>query len=53
VKVLLSEFHLPRVESAYPRDLILLVNNSRGLPLCLRQDYVDKVLRQRWQKLVL
>lgn len=44
MKVLLSEFHLSRVERAYPRDLILLVNNSRRLPLCLRQDYVDEVL---------
>lgn len=50
MKVLLSEFHLPRVESAYPCDLILLVNNSRRLPLCLRQNYIDEILRDQRDK---
>lgn len=53
MEILLSELHLSRVKSAYPRDLILLVNNSRRLPLCLRQDYVDEVLQRREQKSIL
>lgn len=44
MEVLLGEFHLPRVKGAYPRDFILLVNNSWRLPLCLGQNYIDEVL---------
>lgn len=43
--ILLGVFHLSHVKTPYPRDFVPLVNYSGGLPLCLGQHYIDKVLK--------
>lgn len=47
VVVLLGVLHLPHVELPDPMDLVMLVNNSRGLPLSLRQRQINEVLQTK------
>ena len=43
--VLLSVFDFSHVELTYSADLVVFMHNSWRLALCLRQDYVDEVLK--------
>ena len=45
VEGLLGKLDLSCVELSYPRDLVVPMYHCRGLPLSLRQNYVNKVLQ--------
>lgn len=47
VVILLGVLHLPHIELPDPMDLVMLMNDSRGLPLSLGQRQIDEVLQTK------